>query len=436
MPNGLLLKAMNRRVWAISWPMIVSNISVPLLGLTDTLVLGHLASAEPLAAVTLASNLFVTIVWTFGFLRMGTTSIVARSLRTEHYQLLAVAIRFALSISLLLALVFVLFGEWLIGLYSASSTVSELAHQYLAVRLLSLPLTLANYSFLGWFIGRQNTQTPMKMLVASNAINIVLSIVFVWVLGLGVQGVAAATVVAECVAAFIAYRAVSSSVDGSLSNLLIVKIKGIQGVLKRLLSVNGNLFIRTIILLLVFAYVTKAGAKFGTDVLATNAIILQMLAIAAYALDGIANAVESLTGRFSRYKNRVLLTTAVQLTLFWSFVFAMIMSLIFVLFEPIIVQVITSIAQLQLMLERYYPWVWILPLVSWASYWFDGICLGLGRLDVMLYSVFLAMVVFALLQLADYYLMMGNAFLLASLAAFNIARAAFQWLLLHSSIAR
>jgi len=436
MPNGLLLKAMNRRVWAISWPMIVSNISVPLLGLTDTLVLGHLASTEPLAAVTLASNLFVTIVWTFGFLRMGTTSIVARSLRTEHQQLLAVAIRFALGISFVLALVFIFLGEWLIGLYAASSSVSELAHQYLTVRLLSLPLTLANYACLGWFIGRQDTQTPMRMLVLSNAINIVLSVVFVWLMGWGVKGVAAATVIAECAATVIALQSIARHIDHSLVQLLIVRIANARSILLQLLSINTSLFVRTIILLLVFAYLTAAGAKMGDDVLAVNAIILQMLAVSAYALDGIANAVESLTGRFSRYKNRLLLRTAVRLTLFWSFVFALLMSLLFALCKPFIVQTITSITELQLLLDRYYLWVWLLPLASWLSYWFDGICLGLGRLEIMLYSVFLAMSVFVMMQGLANHLALGNTYLLASLAVFNLSRAFFQWLFLYASIRR
>lgn len=428
MRNDKISKLINGRIWQLSWPMMLSNLSVPLLAITDTFVLGHLDDAGPLAGVTIGANLFVSIVWVFGFLRMGTTSVIARTSRTEHGLILADSVRLAAIIAFILMSIFALAGPAMIALYGADSGVSDFAWQYLAIRALSVPIVLMNYAFLGWFIGRQDARTPMYVLILSNAINIVLDIW--WVLGLqwGVAGAAMATVVADMVAFAICLIAIQLKHRLSIIVLVTAPLQAATQRWGELFRVNGHLLLRTLALLATFAYITRVGASYGELVLAANAIILQLLAVAAYALDGVANATESMVGRYSRYRNNVLISAAITSTGRWSLILALLICTLFWLAQGPVIEGITSIDTLRTEVQRYYLWVCVLPLASFLSYWYDGVCLGLGRTDVMLKSMAVALAIFAMIQL----LVSTNHGLLGALALFNLTRGGAQWAMLRS----
>ena len=428
MAKANISKLINRRIWQLSWPMMLSNLCIPLLALTDTFVLGHLPEASSLAGVTIAANLFVSIVWVFGFLRMGTTSVVARSDRTEHALLLTDTLRLSAVIAIPILTLFALFGPHLIALYGAPAQVANEAWQYLAVRSISIPLVLMNYALLGWFIGRQDSRTPMLVLIGSNLVNIILDIWWVLGLGWGVVGAALATVVADSLAFLICVLAVRFKHLISPLNLIVAPLSNSGERWAELFKVNSHLFARTIFILAVFAYITAAGAKFGEVVLAANAIILQLLAVAAYGLDGIANATESMVGRFSRYKNTWLRNIAINQTGRWSAAMAIAFSMILIISQGVVVNGITSIEGVRNMLNIYYPWVWLLPIASFASYWYDGVCLGLGRTDLMLKSMAVAVAIFSVFQIV----VDSNHQLLMSLVLFNAVRGIAQWYLLKT----
>ncbi len=419
-------KLINGRIWRLSWPMMLSNLCVPLLALTDTFVLGHLDQASALAGVALASNLFVSIVWIFGFLRMGTTSVVARSSRNEHSILLTDTVRLSAVIAIPLVALFALFGPSLLSLYGASAEVSTQAWQYLAVRSLSIPLVLMNYSLLGWFIGRHDSRTPMVVLITSNSINIVLDIWWVLGLGWGVAGAALATVTADSVAFVICMWAVAKRHRVSPLSIVTAPLVKAGERWAELFRVNSRLFIRTLLILAVFAYITAVGARFGELALAANAIILQLLAVAAYGLDGVANAAEAMVGRYARYKRKWLRDLAIVQTGYWSGLMAIAFSVVFYLGQNAIVTGLTSIEALQQTVNEYYFWILILPIASFASYWYDGVCLGLGRTEIMLQSMFYAVILFAAGQI----FVASNHHLLLTLVLFNLVRGLAQWWLL------
>ena len=390
--------ATDRRLWALAWPLMLTNLTVPLLGLVDTAVLGHLESPEYLGAVAVGANLFSILYWTFGFMRMGTTGLAAQAWgKRDNFSQVALLLR-----SILLAtgigLLLILFHQPLIqtglSLMNPSDNVTELAAEYAGIRIWSAPAVLCQYTLVGWLIGTQFPRGPMIMLIAANGLNIVLDILFVTVLGWNSRGVAIATVIAEYGAAAIGFLIVLRRMpEGQgLTKALFGKLEDYL----RILQVNRYIMVRTIALLLVLAFFTAQGARQGDTILAANAVLITFLLLISNALDGFANAAEALIGeaigKGSRRRFRVVFRSALR----WSLWGALLLTIVFVAGGHWLIALLTGIEEVRATAWRYLPWLWLLPFAAVWGFLLDGIFIGATRTrDMQNTMLFSALAVFA-----------------------------------------
>ncbi|GAA3907358.1 MATE family efflux transporter [Halomonas cibimaris] len=386
-----------RRIWALAWPIILSNVTVPLLGLVDTAVVGHLPDASYLAAVTLGATLFSFLYWGFGFLRMGTTGLTAQAIGREDSttvkNLLGQALIMAAVIGLGLALFaspLITLGLWLLD---ASPTATPLARAYAEIRLLSAPAVLANYAILGWFLGQQNSRVTLWILLLTNVVNIVFDLWFVVGLGMNSNGVAWASVLADYSAiAFGGYLVLRQL--GRLPGPFLRRRLLALGAYRALFSVNANLFIRTLGLLFAMAFFTAQGARQGDTVLAANAVLLQFIMLISYALDGFAHAAESLIGRAFGRRDWTDFAATVGATARLSLYTATGAALCFALGGNALIALLTGLPEVRATAADYLPWMVAMPLIAVWSYFFDGVFIGTTAVREMRNSIFIALAVY------------------------------------------
>ncbi len=382
--------AMYQKVWVLAWPMILSNITVPLLGLVDTAVVGHLASAHYLAGVAIAGSIFSVLFWAFGFLRMSTTGLVAKAYGEQHSQQLAQLLGQSLLIAFTLGFALIILQTPLISsglwLLSPEEAVAQQAKIYAEIRIYSAPATLANYALLGWFLGMQNSRVPLLLLVSANLINISLDLLLVTVFDFKVAGVAWATLIADygsfllgCYLAFQHLKKQHSAIN--IGEILVFSRY------KSLFSANRYLFIRTLLLLFVFTFFSRQGAQMGTQILAANAVLLNFLMLTSHGLDGFAHATEALSGRYHGAKDKLALNASCRASGVLSLVTAVAFSLFFWLGGPLIIDELTDIASVITLANEYLPWLVLMPLVAVWGYLFDGIFIGTQQYKAMQYCM-------------------------------------------------
>ncbi len=382
------------RLWALAWPIILSNITVPLLGLVDTAVMGHLPDSRYLAGVTLGATLFSFLYWGFGFLRMGTTGLTSQAVGRESdgevRNLLGQSLLLAGVIGTLLILFsgpMIALGLWLLD---GSEAATALAAEYAAIRILSAPAVLANYAILGWFLGQQNSRVTLAILVLTNSVNIVLDLLFVVGLGMTSDGVAWATVIADYTALAFGLWLVSRQLrllDGRFlrSRLLALAAYG------ELFAVNANLFVRTLGLLFAMAFFTSRGAAQGDTVLAANAVLLQFIMLTSYALDGFAHAAEAITGRAVGRRRWDEFGQAVKSAAWFSLATAGAASLAFALGGQWLIALLTGLPEVRATAGAYLPWMVAMPLIAVWSYLLDGVFIGATAIREMRNSIFIAL---------------------------------------------
>ncbi len=418
--------SLTRGIWPLAWPIILSNLSIPLLGIVDTAVLGHLPHPQYLAAVAAGSVTLSLLLWSFGFLRMGTTSLVARALGagrdTLGIWLRGVALAGVLA-SVLLLSQFLLIPV-AIGWIAPEAPVAALAISYCHTRLLSAPATLINYTLIGWFVGHQDARLPLIIVVSTNLLNILLDLILIIGLGLNSDGAAWASVIAE-------YAGLALGLA-----LLLHKLGRLPGRPRLrqhwralihwteyppLLQVNRHLFVRTLCLLGVFVFFTAQGARLGTQVLAANAILLQFLTLAAHTLDGFAHAAEALTGKATGAGDRDELRRVLLGSSLLAGITALAISLLFGMGESLWLQWFTALPGVMAEAQRQYPWIVALPLLAVAAYQFDGIYLGGGHTRTMQNAMIacLLLVFFPLWWLAQ---PLGNTGLWLAFSVFHTSR--------------
>ncbi len=415
----------HRRVWALAAPIMLANLTTPLLGAVDTAVVGHLPDPRFIGGVAVGSLIFSFLFWGFGFLRMGTTGFTAQAfgagntaeLRAALLRPLVLAGGFGLLIILLQAPVRS-FALWAVD---ASPAVSGEAAAYFDVRIWSAPAALTNFTVLGWLLGVQRARTALLLQIVLNGINIVLDLVFVLGFGWGVAGVAWATLVAEVTAALLGIGIVLHSL-GRLPDREDLKRLLERGPLIALFKVNTDIFLRTIMLLLAFGVFTSQGAGLGDLTLAGNAVLLQFQTVIAHGLDGLAHAVEILAGGAYGAKNRRTFRQAVMICGLWSLAAAVLLSLIFAALGPLIIALFTDIVAVREAAGSYLWWVVLSPLVSVWSYLLDGVFIGATRTAAMRNAMVLSLGCFlaATWMLTP---MLGNHGLWLSFTIFMIARA-------------
>ncbi|UZE96115.1 MATE family efflux transporter [Alkalimarinus alittae] len=378
--------ALNKRIWAIAWPLIIANITVPLLGLVDAAVLGHLDSPVYLGAVAIGANIFSFIFWGFGFLRMGTTGLVAQAYGAQQtgnkrpllQLVLSQALTLAVTIGVLLIITQALIFQFALYLIDGSEEVTELARRYCEIRIYSAPATLVHYVLIGWLIGTQNSRGPLIILIVANGINIVLDYWFVMGLGWKSEGVAWATLIAEYSSAAIGIVIITRSQWLKKWQITLRDLFNLQR-FSHLLQVNRHLFVRTITLLFTFAFFTSQGAQQSDLILAVNAVLLTFLLLISNGLDGIANAAEALVGEAVGQKNSRYFKQIIRVSAIWSFLTAAFFSLIFWLFGANIIHLLSNIPEVVASAQQYLIWIVLLPIIAMPSYLFDGVFIGATR---------------------------------------------------------
>mgnify|MGYP003115840264 CR=1 FL=1 len=375
------LRTTDRRLWALAWPLMLTNLTVPLLGLVDTAVLGHLENPEYLGAVAVGANLFTLLYWTFGFMRMGTTGLAAQAWgKRDRFRQTALLVR-SLLLAMAIGLLLILFHQPLIALglhlMNPSAEVRQLAAEYASIRIWSAPAVLCQYTLVGWLIGCQRPRGPMIMLIAANGLNIILDVLFVTVFGWNSRGVAIATVMAEYGSAAIGLLLVLQQVPkGQRFSLALL---GQLADYLAILQVNRYIMVRTVTLLLVLAFFTAQGARQGDVILAANAVLITFLMVISNGLDGFANAAEAMIGEATGQHSRRRFQTVFRSALRWSVWGTVLFTVVFVLGGAQLIGLLTSIDEVRSTAWRYLPWLWCLPLAAGGGFLLDGVFIGATR---------------------------------------------------------
>lgn len=416
------------RVLRIAGPIVLSNATVPLLGAVDTAVIGQLGDAASLGAVGIGAVILATLYWAFGFLRMSTSGLAAQAQGAgddgERSAVLLRALIVGLGAGLALVLAQGLLFSAAFGVAPASAEVEGLAHQYLAIRIWGAPATIALYALTGWLVGLERTRGVLVLQLWQNGLNILLDLWFVLGLGWGVPGVALATLIAEwtglLLALWLARDAFGPALRDGLARL------GDRIAIRRMFSASRDIMARTILLQLSFTSFVFLGARFGDVTLAANQVLMQFLEITAYALDGFAFAAEALIGQAIGARSVGDTRAAGRICMQWGFGGAVALALVFALFGPAIIDLMTTAPEVREVARAYLPWLVVAPLIGVAAWIYDGIFIGAlmtgDMLRAMLASV--AIYVVALLILVP---LLGNHGLWAALMVLNATRCVTLW---------
>lgn len=372
----------HRSVLALAVPVMLSNVSTPLIGIVDTAVVGQIPDPAQIGAVAVSALVFTFVFWAFGFLRMGTTGLTAQALGARDGDELLACLGRSLLIAGGVGVVLITL-QWPIrevafGLLDGGERVEGLAREYFDIRIWAAPATLANYALLGWFIGRGRAGTALMLQLTLNLSNVALDVLFVLGFGMGVAGVALGTLLAEMIAAGVGLAvawAHVKGVDGHWSRARLLDAAR----LKRTLAVNRDIMIRSLALISVLLWFVARGAEQGEVVLAANAVLMHFVSTAAYFLDGLAFAAEALVGRAVGAVKRSMLDAAVFISTLWAVLVAGGLALVFLLAGPLVIDALTVDADTRATAREYLPWAAFAPLVSVWAYQLDGIFIGATR---------------------------------------------------------
>ena len=398
LPPAPLPPISHRTILAIAVPIMVSNASTPLLGLVDLAAVGRIGGAAPIGAVALGGLVFTAVFWGFNFLRMATTGLTAQSVGARDSEALADHLGRALLVAVIVGCVlFVL--QWPIAALGfawleGSAEVEALARDYVAIRFWSAPATLCNYALLGWFIGLGRARVALALQLVLNLTNIVLDVVFVVGLGWGVQGVAAGSLIAEVVATVVGLRLAAGVLRGHGVALSWRRVRS-PAALRHTLAVNADIMVRSLSLMAVFLWFTAQGARHGDLVLAANALLMQLVGVASYVLDGVAFAAETLTGQAVGARDPARLRRVVTLSSAWAGFAALLLTGLFLLAGEDLIALLTTDPALRQLARTYLPWAACVPIAGVTAFQLDGVFIGATRAPAMRNAMLQSLVVFA-----------------------------------------
>ncbi len=395
---------MNKRILGLALPNIVTNITVPLLGMVDMAIVGHL-SGEHIGAIAIGTQIFNLIYWNFGFLRMGTSGFTAQAFGAERWdEAVKILIR-ACSIALGIALALIVL-QWPISLavpliFESSDHVLKLALTYFFVRIWAAPATLGMYAIKGWFIGMQDSKTPMWIAIFLNCVNIAASLLFVMVLHWDIAGVALGTVIANysglALGIFFLRRRLHR--DKTISTYRHINVSTLKEALnwkdmRRFFKVNGDIFLRTLCLSGVFTFITAASSHISDQILAVDALLLQFFTLFSYIMDGFAYAGESLVGRHIGAKQKRHLKLAVRLLILWGMALTVVFTGLYAAFGNQFLHIFTDKQDVIAAAGEYMTWVLVIPVCGFAAFLFDGIFIGATATRTMRNAMFVATAAF------------------------------------------
>ena len=390
----------NKRILQIAVPSIISNITVPLLGLVDVTIVGHLGSAAYIGAIAVGGMLFNIIYWIFGFLRMGTSGMTSQAFGQRNLEevtkLLLRSVGVGLFIALCLMTLQYPIQKAAFAFIQTSDEVERLATLYFRICIWGAPAMLGLYGFAGWFIGMQNSRFPMYIAIAVNIINIVCSLCFVFVLGMKVEGVALGTVVAEwsgLAMALLLWR----KRYGWLRSRIVLR-NSLQSVaMRRFFAVNRDIFLRTVCLIAVTTFFTSTGARQGDTILAVNTLLMQLFTLFSYIMDGFAYAAEALAGRYIGACDLKQLRHAVRNLFGWGVGMSLLFTLLYGVGGKNFLSLLTNDQQVIRVAGDYYYWVLAIPLAGFSAFLWDGILIGATATRQMLWAMAVAAEAFFLI---------------------------------------
>jgi MATE family multidrug resistance protein len=384
---------LNRQILRLAIPNIISNLSVPLLGVVDTAVVGRLEHVYFLGAIAVGSIIFDFIFWGFGFLRMGTTGLVAQAYGAQEVRktriILARVLVVALASSALILLIQVPLIELSLFLVNASPEVEEYTRIYYHIRIFAAPATLCLFGINGWFLGMQNSTYPMIVTIFLNLVNIGLNLLFVFQFGMDVDGIATGSLIASFMAlglAFFLYKYKYSGVKLEIRWHELIETEE----LKKFFSVNRDIVIRTLCLIFSYAFFTAKSAEMGDVVLAANTILLQMWYISSYGTDGFAYAAESLVGRFKGANDEDKLKKAVIANMLWGLGFGLLGTFTYAVFDTEILSLFTDKENVIAVATTVVIWLIVAPIVNSVCFIWDGVYIGATATGAMRNSMLVA----------------------------------------------
>ena len=400
----------DKQILHLAIPSILSNITVPLLGLVDVAIVGHMGSANYIGAIAVGGMAFNIIYWIFAFLRMGTSGLTSQALgrrdMPEVMHILLRAIVIGLGIALVLLVLQYPLRELIYRIISPEPEIYQLAVTYYNICIWGAPAMLALYSFTGWFIGMQNTRAPMGVAISQNIINIMASLTLVFGFGMKVEGVALGTVIAQYAGLFIGIG-FWLRYYLRLKKFILPQAIWKREEMVRFFNVNKHIFLRTFCLVGVMLYFTSAGARQGELILAANTILMELYLLVSYVMDGFAFAGEALGGRFIGAQNRMAFDEMLRRVTFWSILVALLFTAVYFFFGHGILTLLTNEQKVIATAQTYLYGAAFVAITGAAAFILDGIFIGATATRDMLLSVFLATLLFFLL----YFLLrdiMGN----------------------------
>ena len=387
----------NREILQIALPSIVSNITVPLLGLIDVTIVGHLGAASYIGAIAVGGMLFNIIYWIFGFLRMGTGGMTSQAYgRGDENEMMRLLTR-STGVGLLIALILIVLQypieRTAFAFIETTPEVERLASTYFRICIWGAPAVLGLYSFSGWFIGMQNSRYPMFIAITQNIVNILVSLLLVYGLQMKIEGIAIGTLVAQYAGLFMAFVLWKHKYC-SLRRYAELRSLTDRNAMVRFFQINRDIFLRTLCLVSVTVFFTSAGAAQGEIVLAVNTLLMQLFTLFSYIMDGFAYAGEALAGKHIGSGNRQALHQMVRQLFLWGIALSVAFTLLYSIGGTGFLRLLTNEPSVIAASSAYFYWVLAIPLAGFAAFLYDGIFIGATATGLMFRAMLVASVTF------------------------------------------
>ena len=435
---------MHKEILSLAIPSIVTNITVPLLGLVDVAIVGHMGDASYIGAIAVGTMMMNVICWLFGFLRMGTSGMTSQAYGRGDSKEAATILFQAIALGAAIGILFVLFQPLLLRLFlffmRPSDEIRAFASVYFHVCVFGLPAALVMYGLTGWFIGMQDTRTPMTVSIFQNIVNIMTSLLLVYVFGMKVEGVALGTLTAQysglLLALYILRRKYASHYQLLFSQFTLkpgdYSSFSYKHTLNRFFRVNRDIFLRTLFLVAVNAAFTSVGSRQGDVILAVNTLLFQFFTLYSYIMDGFAYAGEAICGKYYGAGNMPSFHACIRRLFAWGVIMTVVYTAAYYFGANDILHVLSNEQTVIEASEPYLLWVALIPVAGMGAFIWDGVFIGITDSRGMLLSCFVAAIVFAIM-LSLFFTTMGNHALWLALLSYLLARGVMQTILFWRS---
>jgi MATE family multidrug resistance protein len=388
-------KLMNNKILRLAIPNIISNITIPLLGLVDIILMGHLGNQSYIGAIAIGTMIFNIIFWAFGFLRMGSSGFTAQAFGRRDMQEAVMVLARSLTLAIISGFVIILMQNPILflafKLIGISTEIETIISQYYYIRIYTAPATIALIAIIGWLTGMQNAKTPMIIAIFVNVTNIIYSLFFVKVLNMKAEGIALGSLLAQYTGIIFAIWMIYKHYEKILKKISLKKLKTLKPFLN-FLSVNKDIFIRTLLIIITISFFTTQSAKMGNSILAGNTLLYRYFIFFSYFMDGFAFAAESLVGKYYGAKDKIMLKKTIKRLFIWGSGICIIFTIIFIIVGKMLLPVLTDNNETLLIANKYFYWVYFLPITTFSAFLWDGIYVGTTSSVAMRNSMIISVV--------------------------------------------